>query len=202
MSEIRFISVDFQKDFTFPSGKFYIPRQSVDFVKETLVPFLMDKKIKVAEIVSDYRQPRPGDTRDCCRPGEDGFESEIPTDAKISDVWIKSHNSPAWTREGIGDGNSEPGPPVPDSHGFTAWLHRTIGPPEGVEWVVLFGLALDRCILSTAQVLCFRGYKVWILGEGTDTQSGNREEKERLLNGPPITHWSDPISWERLNEML
>ena len=31
----------------------------------------------MAEIISDYRQPRPGDSRSCCVPGEVGFDSVI-----------------------------------------------------------------------------------------------------------------------------
>ena len=78
----KIISIDFQKDFTAEGGICHKPRPSVDFVKNTLVPYLTEKKIKIAEIISDYRQPRPGGRGNCCRPGEWGYESEIPESAK------------------------------------------------------------------------------------------------------------------------
>ena len=80
--KIKIISVDLQKDFTVENGICYKVRPAVEFVKQTLVPYLVHKDIKIAEIISDYRQPRPGDRGDCCHPGEWGYESEIPTETR------------------------------------------------------------------------------------------------------------------------
>ena len=69
----KIVSIDFQKDFTAEGGRCYKPRPAVDFVKNILAPYLAEKKIRIAEIISDYRQPRPCDRGDCCRPGEWGY---------------------------------------------------------------------------------------------------------------------------------
>jgi nicotinamidase-related amidase len=202
MSSTELICIDFQRDFTSPGGACYAPRSSVDFVKDVLVPFLRERGLKLHEIVSDYRQPRPGDPRDCCRPGDGGFESDIPPDMKDLNIWLKSMNSPAWVRENIGDPDREPGIPYPDPRGLSAWLESSIGSPGEAGPVVLFGLTLDRCVLCTAQELRFRGYNVRILAEGTDTASGSQEEKRYLLEHPPVTYWARPITWGELKGML
>src|SRR3989338_6771309 len=89
MKNLKFISVDLQKEFSSKEGKHYNPHENVDFIKKTLIPFLRENNIKIAEIISDYRQPRPGDLDDSTRPGEDGYLSEIPEDIKLENVWIK-----------------------------------------------------------------------------------------------------------------
>ena len=78
------IAIDFQKDFTSKKGIAYEKRKSVNFIKNTLIKYLRKNKITISEIISDYRQPRPGDRGDLCRPGEKGFKSEIPKDIKNS----------------------------------------------------------------------------------------------------------------------
>ena len=55
MQKHVFISVDFQKEFTDMSGAYFMNRPSVAFVKETLIPFLREKGIKIGCITSDYR---------------------------------------------------------------------------------------------------------------------------------------------------
>jgi len=193
--------VDFQRDFTEPGGAAFAPRPSVKFVQNVVVPFFREKGIKAAEIVSDYRQPRPGDKRDICRPGERGFESGIPDDVRLAEVWIKSQNSPAWTRENAGNPDKSPGPPYPDPQGFTDWLKHTIGVPAETGMVVLSGLTLDRCVLCTAQELTFRGYNVGILREATDPASGDPSEREWLLTHPPVLYWARAVSWSRIIEV-
>jgi nicotinamidase-related amidase len=202
MTSVELVCVDFQRDFTSPGGAFYAPRPSVDFVKDILVPFLRERALKLHEIVSDYRQPRPGDPRDCCRPGEEGFESEIPADVKYPNIWLKAMNSPVWVRENIGDAGRAPGLPYPDPGGFSAWLESAVGSAGEAGPVVLFGLTLDRCLLCTAQELGFRGYDIRILAEGTDTASGSQEEKRYLLEHPPLTYWARPVTWGGLKGML
>jgi nicotinamidase-related amidase len=197
---IRLLSVDFQKDFTTEHGAHYRPRPSVAFIRETLVPYLRERDVRMAEIVSDYRQPRPGRKGDFCKPGTKGYESEIPQDLKLSPVWVKSANSPLWTRENAGDKNKEPGIPYEDSSSFSHWLIE-IGRPDNVS-VALLGLTLDRCVLSTAMELYMWGYEVLILEEATDSYSGDQTEKEALLRGPIINNWSQPITWEVLKKRL
>lgn len=194
--------IDFQKDFSSRKGKAYESRPSVDFVKEILVPFFRKHSIKIAEIISDYRAPRPSGSTEICHPGESGFESEIPKDIKLKNIWIKSMNSPLWTRTNCGIANKKPGSPFQDSKGFSKWLSDTIGNPDEIENVILFGLTLDCCVLSTAQELCGRGYNVIILEEGVDTYSGDQKEKKWILNNVPLRNWAKTISWKSLQEKL
>ncbi len=198
---IRFLAVDLQGDFTRPDGAFYANRPSVDFIHRTLVPFLRESSIRTLEIVSDYRGPRKGDDRDICRPGEIGYESDIPVDIKVADIWIKSMNSPIWVRENIGDPDLPPGEPYPDPSAFERWLKNNAAEPENTT-IVLYGLTLDCCVLCTAQELSFRGYEVYVLEEGTDTRSGDREEKRYLLSNPPLQFWAKSIRWDDLKEHL
>ena len=199
---IKIISVDFQKDFSSKEGICYKPRQSVKFVKDTLVPYLREHNIKIAEIISDYRQPRPGDTGDCCHPGELGYESEIPEDVKLKDVWIKCMNSPVWTRKNIGLANKKPGLPFQDTNAFDKWLNKNVGKPKDLDEVVLIGLTSDCCVLCTAQELSWRGYNVKILEEAVDNYSGNPQEKTQILYNPPLTNWAKAISWKTLKGKL
>lgn len=202
MKKIKFISVDFQNDFTARRGLCFEKRLSVNFVKETLVPWFRKNEIKTHEIISDYRQPRPGDSGDFCKPGEWGYESEIPSDVKESDIWIKCMNSPIWVRENIGNENKSPGLPYQDPKAFTSWLKKNIGTSKNVDEVIIFGLTVDCCVLSTAQELAWRGYKVRILAEAVDTYSGDEDEKSHLLLNPPLTNWAESISWKKLKEYI
>ena len=133
--------------------------------------------MKVAEIISDYRQPRPGDRGDCCHPGEWGYTSEIPEQMKGNWVWVKAMNSPVWTRRNAGNQKKEPGLPHPAPEGFNGWAQSMLGVGNPETTVVLMGLTLYCCLLCTAQELSWRGYTVRILREGTDTYSGNAKEK-------------------------
>lgn len=196
------ISVDFQKEFTSPKGQWYNPGQSVNFIQETFVPYCREYNLGVFEIVSDYRQPRPGDSGDGCYPGTFGYESEIPTDIKLADVWIKCMNSPVWVRENIGLENTRPGLPYQDPDLFTKWLARTIGQPANVYTVTLIGLTVDWCVLCTAQELRWRGYSVNILEEGTDAVGGDEEYKKQLLTRSPLLNWATVISWSKLKGIL
>ncbi len=194
----NFISVDLQKDFTDSNGKAYKPRPCVDFIKNTLVPYFKKNDLRTAEIISDYRQPRPGDRGDCCWPGTSGYESIIPNVIKLGQVWIKCMNSPIWIRENIGDASKQPGIPYQDGPKFQLWLDQEVGPMNKMIEVVLFGLTADCCILSTAQELNWRGYKVLILKEAVDNASGDKNEKDMILNNPPLKNWASVISWDDL----
>lgn len=201
MKKVKILSVDFQKDFTSERGKAYKRRPSVSFVKEILVPYLEEKNIKVAEIISDYRQPRRGDRGALCCPGTTGYESEISKDVKAQKPWIKCMNSPIWVRDNIGDPEKKPGLPIQSPHAFTAWLTTHVGKP-GQTTVVLVGLTLDCCVLCTAQELSFRGYEVRVLEEATDTFSGDQQEKKQILHNPPLSNWAGTITWNTLQKKL
>ena len=202
MHNIKIISVDLQKEFSAKGGKHYRHHSNVDFIKKILAPFLKKNNIKVAEIVSDYRQPRPGDPDDSARPGEEGYVSEIPESVKLKNIWIKCMNSPIWTRENIGNPNKKPGLPYQNPEAFTDWLNSTIGRPQEADEVVLIGLTIDCCVFCTAQELKFRGYNVKILTEAVDTYSGNPQEKDMILNNPPLLNWARVISWDELKKKL
>ncbi len=200
MQPVRIISVDFQKDFSAEGGACYRVRPCTDFIRDVLVPHLRQRDARVAEIVSDYRLPRPGDRFECCVPGTAGYESEIPDDVKHPRVWIKCMNSPIWVRENGGVADRPPGLPYPDPAAFTAWLNGTVGSVDEAGDIVLIGLTLDCCVLCTAQELSFRGYRVRFLVEAVDTYSGSAEEKRALLQ-VPLANWGQPISWAQLRDM-
>ena len=198
--KICLLSVDFQKDFSAKGGVCYRPRACVKFLKETLFLFCKEKRIKLAEIISDYRTPRMGGRSDCCRPGDWGYESEVPSEIKKDFVWLKCMNSPIWVRKNIGNPKLKAGQPYHDPKSFDGWLKKVIGSPEKIE-VVLFGLTLDCCVLCTAQELKFRGYKVSVLVEGVDTYSGNLNDKNAVLK-QPFSNWGKPIKWRSLKRQL
>ena len=197
MTSWSIVSVDFQKDFSSADGLCYRPRPCVDFIKDILVPYLRKHDLRVAEIVSDYRLPRPGDRFECCVPGKVGYESEIPQDVKLPQVWVKCMNSPVWIRENGGVAAKPPGIPYPDPVGFTEWLRTTVGAPEDTRGIILIGLTLDCCVLCTAQELSFRGYQVRFLIEAVDTYGGGLEEKQTILK-IPLENWGQPLSWKQL----
>ena len=201
-NKVRIISVDSQKEFSLQSGNHYKSRKSVGFIKNTLVPYLRKENIKIAEIISDYRQPRPGDRDDSTRPGELGYESEIPDDVKIKPQWIKCMNSPIWIRNNIGNPNKKPGIPYQDSESFTKWLDKVVGKPNSLDAVILIGLTADCCVFCTSQELSWRGYNVKVLSEGVATYSGSEKEKEMILSNPPFTNWAEAINLSNLKKML
>jgi nicotinamidase-related amidase len=202
MADIKLVCVDLQNDFASEGGTCYIERPSVDFIIKTLLPFLEGSDVKISEIISDYRQPRPGDERDCCRPGEWGYESLIPDGMRKGTPWIKTMNSPIWTRAGAGIVLEDPGPPFQDPGSFGNWLLQHVGNRDGVASVVVFGLTADCCVLAVVQELRWRGYEVSVLSEATDVRSGSQDEKDRFLSGPPFTFWGKAIYFEELREMI
>ena len=196
----KLISVDFQKEFTSPEGQWFNPGKSIGFIKETLVPYCREHDLKVFEIISDYRQPRPGDAGNGCYPGTPGYESEIPKDVKIGETWVKCMNSPIWVRENIGTSQLQPGLPYQDPSRFTRWLKSTVGSPEKVDFVALIGLTLDWCVFCTAQELCWRGYEVKILAEGTDVVGGDEIYKQQILTKSPLLNWASVVTWDELQQ--
>lgn len=198
------ISVDYQNDFCTKGGKYYLERPCQTFIEQVFVPCLKRKGIKIAEIVCDYRLPRPHETEAWCVPGEWGFLSAIDASVKLPNVWVKGQHSPEWVREHGGDASKKPGLPYQDPAAFTTWLKNTIGSPKEAGDVILIGLTLDCCVLQTAQQLHFRGYNVSILKEGSDIYDVNlvaqwlknaADYKDILFN---TTHWTCalPMTWE------
>ena len=199
MKKIAFISIDLQNEFASVGGKFYSPKPAVDFLKNTLFPFLQNKEIKINEIISDYRSPRPGDRGDGCHPGTWGYESLIPDSLRKS-LWVKCMNSPVWVRNGIGDKDKKPGLPYPDPKLFSSWLVENIGDPNIVT-PILFGLTIDCCVMSTAQELNWRGYYPKYLIEGVDHASGKIVDRDKVLE-TPASNWAEPVKWEVLRKQF
>jgi nicotinamidase-related amidase len=108
MIKTAFISVDLQYDFTRKGGSFHNSGRSPTFVREVLIPHFVRKEIGTAEIISDYRQPRPGDPRNMCHPGSWGYSSEILDQERITvdkmheltDMGEEEHRR---SKEGTGD---------------------------------------------------------------------------------------------------
>jgi nicotinamidase-related amidase len=194
---VIFLSVDLQNDFSTEGGAHYCPRHCVQFIRGTLLPFVRERGYTVAEIISDYRVIDPAKGTSVCIPGMWGYESLIPTDIKHPSVWVKSEPSPTWIREGAGNADCPPGVSYPSPNGFSRWLSETIGPPSPEREIVLIGLVLEVCVLSTLQELHHRGYRIKVLFEGVDTYSGNVEQK-RILFETFFPFWGEPIYWNEL----
>ena len=199
---IKIVSVDLQKDFSAKGGKHYKARPAVQFIKGTLLPYLQKKKIKISEIISDYRREYNRKDNDTCVPGTWGYTSEIPAKNKNKNVWVKCQNPPIWEKKNMGDRKKKPSEPYQNPKAFTRWLEATTGKPEDVDLVVLVGLTLDCCVFCTAQELRFRRYKVRILKEATDTHAGTKQEKEMILTNYPLINWAKPITWKELQKIL
>jgi hypothetical protein len=196
----RFISVDLQYDFTRAKGLHYNPkRTSVHFVRNILIPFFREKEVKIGEIISDYRQPRPGDEDDSCRPGEWGYTSEIPSEL-VTTQWVKCLNSPLFTRKNIGIAKRKPGLPKPDAEAFYRWMTPQGGTHLGKRTIVVFGLTLDCCVLCTVQALRFDGYNVKILMEATDTYQGGQKSKKEAMRF--VSNWADPVTFNEVQKFV
>lgn len=195
----KLIAIDIQNDFATSGGKHYTPKPSVEFLKKEIFPFLKSNNIKIAEIISDYRLPRPGDEDNSCNPGTWGYESVVPKEL-VNSTWIKCMNSPLWTRENIGDADHKPGLPYQDPERFGNWLQENIGNREDVI-PVLFGLTIDCCVMSTAQELNWRGYHPIIIKEAVDHYSGDQDKKNQVLE-TPVSNWAKVIGWDSIKKEL
>ena len=195
VTPMHILSVDLQNDFAVEGGAHYQPRPCVPFLRDTFLPFVRERGYAVAEIVSDYRATAPATDRPVCVPGEWGYQSLIPSDVKRSPVWVKAAPSPAWVRSGAGRAEQPPGAPYHDPHAFSAWLAETIGPPTPDKPVVLVGLTLEICVLSTVQELHYRGYRARVLFEGVDAYSGDQGHKRALFD-TLFPFWGDGVSWQ------
>lgn len=196
----EFIAIDIQNEFATEGGKFYSHKPSIKFLNEVLFPCCRQNNIRVNEIVSDYRQPRPGDSGDGCYPGEWGYESLIPDDLKKS-LWVKCTNSPIWVRENIGVKDKKPGLPYLDSGAFGAWVQENIGTPEETR-PVIFGLTIDCCVLSAIQEFKWRGFSPIVIKEAVDHASGKAEDKNIVLEKTAIAWWAEVMDWEEFKKLI
>ncbi len=194
----EFIPIDIQNEFATEGGKFYSPKPSIKFLNEVLFPYFKEYGIKTNEIISDYRQPRPGDSGDGCCPGEWGYKSLIPDDLRKS-LWVKCMNSPIWIRENIGIKDKEPGVPYPDSNAFEKWIKQNVGQPDEVR-PVLFGLTIDCCVLSAIQEFRWRGYRPIVIREAVDHASGKEEDKSIVLEKTAISWWAEIVNWDEFTK--
>ncbi len=196
----EFIAIDIQNEFASEGGKFYSFKPSVIFLNTVLFPYLRKNNIKINEIISDYRQPRPGDAGDGCCPGEWGYQSLIPNDLRKS-LWIKCMNSPIWIRENIGIKDKKPGQPYPDSKVFGKWINDNIGVPGEVR-PIIFGLTVDCCVLSTVQEFRWRGYNPIIIREAVDHASGSEADKNLVLEKTALRWWAEVLDWVEFSKLV
>lgn len=194
---ITILSVDLQNDFCTAGGVHYQSRSCVPFITNIVLPFVRKRGHTVVEIISDYRATESETGPSVCVPGQWGYQSLIPLDVKHPRVWVKAEPSPAWVREGAGQASQLPGVPYPAPDAFSAWLTTTVGPPTPHQQIILIGLTLEICVISTLQELHHRGYHVKVLFEGVDTYSGNLEQK-RVLFDTLFPFWGQPISWSEI----
>jgi len=195
-----FIAVDIQNDFATKGGKFYTPKPSIIFLKKKIFPFLKKNHIKINEIISDYRQPRPGDAGEGCIPGKKGYESLVPNNLKKS-LWIKCMNSPIWIRKNIGAIDKKPGLPYPDSKKFGKWIEKNIGQPNDVI-PVIFGLTIDCCVLCVVQEFRWRGFNPIVIKEAVDTSNGNLKDRDLVLEKTALCWWGKTVSWDKFKKEL
>lgn len=196
----EFIVVDIQNDFATEGGKFYTYKPSITFVKDKIFPYLKEKNIKVNEIVSDYRQPRPGDYGEGCIPGEWGYESVMSKDLQKS-LWVKCMNSPIWIRKNGGNPKKKAGLPYADSKKFGKWVKKNIG-DRGKVIPVIFGLTIDCCVLSTVQEFRWRGFKPIVIREAVDTSSGIIEDRDIVLEKTALRWWGKTMNWEDFKKLI
>jgi len=196
----EFIAVDIQNEFATKGGKFYTYKPSITFLQKTLFPFLKEKKIKINEIISDYRQPRPGDLGEGCIPSEWGYQSVMSDDLRKS-LWVKCMNSPIWIRKNIGEKNKKPGLPYPDSKAFGKWISKNIGKPEKVI-PVIFGLTIDCCVLSTVQEFKWRGFYPIVIREAVDTSNGKIKERDLVLEKTALRWWCKAMNWKDFKKLI
>lgn len=149
------------------------------------------------EIVADYRDPAEPSDEWSCAPGSWAATSLVPRDLLAGEPWVKATPSPAWTRPGGGDSSAVPGQARLDSDAFTDWLTRTVGPPDPDQAVVVVGLMLGVCVLSTLQELYYRGYRPKVLFEGVDTYSGDLAQKQAVFDAL-FPFWATPLRWNEL----
>lgn len=197
-TDFDLICVDFQNDFADPGGKNFNKGSSVQFIKQTLFPFLKVKGVKVAEIISDYRLPRGKSKNQSCVPGTFGYLSLLPSELKKGSSWVKCMHNPLWVRKNVGVANGEIGEIYQDPQGFNQWLKSNIANNK----VVLFGETADCCVLQVASELYFRGYDVYVIYEATDPMNERLHCKDSILYNSSLCIYAKTISFDEFAIMV
>ena len=192
------LCVDLQNDFASTGGKNYNMGKSSDFIKETLFPLLLNRKIKVSEIISDYRLPRGKSKNESCVPGTWGYESILPQELKKGHAWIKCMHNPLWIRDNIGIENCQIGVPYQDPMKFDKWLSQNLNTKK----VVLFGLTTECCILQVASELYFRGFDVYCIYEATDPMNERLNHKDEIAFFSTFALYTKMIHFDEFISML
>ena len=193
-----FVCIDFQYDFADKNGVNFNKGKSVNFIKNTLIPFFQEQRIMVSEVMSDYRLPRGKSKNESCVPGTQGFKSLIPFEIRNGLPWIKCMHNPLWTRRNIGIVGKGLGKPYQDPNAFNNWINEHIKNKK----VVLFGLTADCCVLQVASELYFRGFDVYCIYEATDPMNERLEYKDDILNHSIFALYSKVIHFNELLEMI
>lgn len=190
--------VDFQYDFAEKGGINFNKGSSVNFIKNTLFPWLKSNNLKSAEIVSDYRLPRGKSNNESCVPGTKGFESLLPNELRNGQQWCKCMHNPLWVRENIGVPNAKIGDIFQDPVGFSHWVSAHL--PQ--KNIVLFGLTADCCILHVAAELYFRGHDVYCIYEATDPMNERLSHKDFILKHSSLSIYSKILHFDELDELM
>lgn len=198
MIDFDLICIDFQRDFADENGINFNNGKSVDFIKNTLFPALIDKNLKVSEIISDYRLPRGKSKNESCVPGTNGYESLLPKELRNGEPWIKCMHNPLWTRENIGLADLEPGKPYQDHVAFDAWIDSCIKNKK----IVLFGLTTECCVLQVAAELYFRGFDVYCIYEATDPMNERMKYKDEIMYHSTFTLYAKAIHFDEFLQMI
>lgn len=198
MIDFDLLCIDFQKEFADKDGINFNKGKSTDFIKNKLIPLLISKKLKVSEIISDYRLPRGKSKNESCVPGTKGFESMLPKELRYGEPWIKCMHNPLWTRKNIGTANKEPGLPYQDHLAFNDWIKSHLF----FKKAVLFGLTTECCVLQVASELYFRGFDVYCLYEATDPMNERLKYKDEIINHSTFTLYVKTIHFDEFLKML
>ena len=198
MIDFDLLCIDFQKDFADDNGINFNKGKSVYFIKNTLFPLLIDKNIKVSEIISDYRLPRGKSKNESCVPGTFGYESLLPKELRKGEAWIKCMHNPLWTRMNIGEKDAKLGEPYQDSAGFNLWIEKHLKNKK----VVLFGLTTECCVLQVASELYFRGFDVYCIYEGTDPMNERLGYKDEIIYHSTFALYAKAVKFNEFLQMI
>lgn len=192
------ISIDFQYDFADENGINFNMGSSVSFIKNTLIPLLINTDLKVSEIISDYRLPRGKSNNESCVPGTKGFDSLIPSELRKGVPWIKCMHNPIWTRKNIGTVSDKLGDAYQNPIAFNSWISSQISHKK----VVLFGLTIDCCVLQTASELYLRGHDVFVIYEATDPMNERLHYKNEIMYHSTLSIYAKTIHFDEFVVML
>lgn len=190
---MKFIWIDLQNDF---ASEWWYARRSrpcVSFIKNSLVPFFAENNIKTLEIISDYRLPRKKAKKEKCVPWTWWYQSILPDTIKTNPTRIKSMHSPLWVRKNRWTTN-ETSYAYQDIEWFDNRIKNQIWSEKEV---ILYWLTLDCCVLSIAQELSWRWFKVYLLNEWVDMFDGKKQSKDNFIQNN-IWFWAKPITFSEV----